>query len=205
VDGAAPAGPAPAGRAHPATARRVLVIGSGGAGKSTLARAIGARLGLPVVHLDALYWRAGWVPAPEAEWTATVARLVADEAWVMDGNYGGTMAPRLAACDVAIFLDLPRLVCLWGIVRRALRYRGRTRPDLAAGCPEQLTWEFVRWVWQYPRTRRPGVLQRLAALPPERVRVLRSRREVRRFVAALPASLAVPAAPTAASAPAVGA
>ena len=162
--------------------RRILVIGSGGAGKSTLAAEIAAALGLPVIHLDALYWRAGWVPTPEPEWRAQVERLVAEEAWVMDGNYGGTLELRLAACDAVVFLDLPRRLCLARVVRRRLRHAGRTRPDMAPGCPEQLTWEFVRWIWTYPRRRRPAILRRLAALPPERrVIVLDSPAVVGRF------------------------
>ena len=166
--------------------RRVLVIGSGGAGKSTLARGIAERTGLPLVHLDACYWRAGWVEPPADEWVATVARLTAGDAWVMDGNYGGTLDARLAACDTVVFLDLPRLVCLWGVVRRGLRYRGRTRPDLPDGCPEQLSWEFVAWIWTYPRRRRPGVLARLRGLAGERrVVILRSRRAARGWVESL--------------------
>lgn len=177
-------------------ARRILVIGSGGAGKSTLARRIGDAVGLPVVHLDALYWKAGWVASPPAEWEARVDALVREEAWVMDGNYGGTMERRLAACDAAIFLDLPRLLCTWRIARRAIRWWGRSRPDMPAGCPEQVTWEFVRWVWEYPSRRRPGVLARLAQLrPDQRAIVLRSRAEVARFVAGLPATLDTRCAP----------
>ena len=166
--------------------RRVSIIGSGGAGKSTLAARVGARTGLPVVHLDACYWRAGWSATPADEWRRTVDALIAAPAWVMDGNYGGTLDVRLAASDTVVFLDLPRRVCLWRIVRRAARYRGRTRPDMAPGCPEQLSWEFVRWVWSYPRRRRPAVLRRLAALPPTtRVVVLRSQRAVDAWVDAL--------------------
>jgi adenylate kinase family enzyme len=162
--------------------RRVLVIGPGGAGKSTLAARIAARTGLPLIHLDARYWRAGWVETPAAEWSAEVARLTAGEAWVMDGNYGGTLEPRLAACDGVVFLDLPRWLCLARVLRRWLRHAGRTRPDLAPGCPEQLSWEFVRWIWTYPRARRPAILRRLAALPPDRrVIVLDSRAAVARF------------------------
>lgn len=166
--------------------RRVLVIGSGGAGKSTFAHALGARLGLPVVHLDRLYWRAGWEETPLREWVPTVERLLAGDAWVIDGNYGGTMERRLAVADTAVFLDLPRWLCLWRIVRRRLRYAGRSRPDIAEGCPERLSWDFVRWIWRYPATRRPGVLARLAAAEGVRVVRLRSRQEVREFLAALP-------------------
>jgi adenylate kinase family enzyme len=170
-----------------APGRRVLVIGSGGAGKSTLAARLGARLGLPVVHLDALYWRPGWVPTPPDEWRRRVATLAAGEAWVMDGNYGGTLDLRLVACDAVVFLDLPRLVCVWRVVRRWLRYAGRPRPDMAPGCPERLTGEFLAWVWTYPHRRRPEVLRRLAALPADRrVVVLRSRADVARFLRALP-------------------
>jgi adenylate kinase family enzyme len=164
--------------------RRVVVIGSGGAGKSTFAMRLGEATGLPVHHLDALYWHPGWVPTPDAEWDAKIAELAAGPAWIMDGNYGRTMDQRLAACDTAVFLDLPRTTCLARVLRRWLRYRGRARPDMSAGCPEQLTLEFVRWVWRYPRDRRPAVLRCLAALGPDkRVVHLRSRREAERFLA----------------------
>lgn len=167
--------------------RRILIVGAGGAGKSTLARRVGERLGLPVIHLDAHYWRAGWVETPADEWAAVVDRLIAGEAWVMDGNYGGTLERRLARADTVVFLDTPRLVSLWRVLRRALRYRGRTRPDLAPGCPEQLpNWEFVSWIWTYPRRRRGAILARLERLRGEKaIHVLRSTRDVERFVAEL--------------------
>ena len=163
--------------------QRVLVIGSGGAGKSPFAARLGAATGLPVVHLDAYYWRAGWDPTPADEWTRTVDALAAGDAWVMDGNYGGTLDRRLAACDTVVFLDLPRLLCVWRIVARWLRHLGRTRPDMAPGCPERMTWEFLRWGWHYPRDRRPTVLRKLDALaPPRRAVVLRTRGAVEAFL-----------------------
>jgi len=165
--------------------RRVLVIGSGGSGKSTFAQRLGARTGLPVIHLDARYWRAGWEPTPPDEWQDVVRELVARDAWVMDGNYGGTLDARLAACDTAIFLDLPRLVCLWRVVRRWARHRGGTRPDMAPGCNEQLSLEFLRWIWGYPTRQRPGILRRLSTLSAgQRAVVLRSTADVERFLAA---------------------
>jgi adenylate kinase family enzyme len=163
--------------------RRVLVIGSGGAGKSTFATRLGARTGLPVVHLDACYWHAGWEPTPSDEWARTVEALVARDAWVMDGNYGGTLDRRLAACDTVIFLDLPRVVCLRRVLWRWLRHLGRTRPDMAPGCPERLSWEFLTWIWEYPRRRRPGILRKLDALAgTKRVVILRSPRAVAAFL-----------------------
>ena len=167
--------------------RRVMIVGAGGAGKSTLARRIGEITRLPVIHLDAEQWRAGWVPMPETEWEVRVRELAARDAWVMDGNYGGTMDLRLARCDTVIFLDLPRRAALAVILRRWLRHRGQTRPDMTPGCPERMRWEFVRWVWEYQHTRRPEVLRRLEALPPgRRAIILRSRAEIARWLATLP-------------------
>jgi adenylate kinase family enzyme len=166
--------------------RKILVIGSGGSGKSTFAAKLGERTGLPVIHLDSLFWGAGWQETPREEWAARVDELLKRDAWIMDGNYGGTLERRLAACDTVILLDLPRTLCLWRIIVRSMRYRGRSRPDMAEGCNERMTWEFVRWVWDYPRVRRPGVLKKLSELRAgQGVHVLRSRREVRRFLEAL--------------------
>jgi adenylate kinase family enzyme len=76
--------------------RRVLVIGSGGAGKSTFATRLAQLTGLPLFHLDALYWKPGWVETPKEVWSRTMGQLIAGARWVMDGNYGGTLEQRLA-------------------------------------------------------------------------------------------------------------
>ena len=162
--------------------QRILVIGCGGAGKSTLSRQIGERLQLPVLHLDAHYWQPGWIEPNREDWAQTVAALTARDAWVMDGNYSGTLPMRLAACDRVVFLDLPRWRCLWRVCRRSLTYRGRTRPDMAEGCPERLEWAFFKWIWQFPRQTRPRLEAMLAQVQGKQVIRLRSPGEVRGFL-----------------------
>lgn len=144
--------------------QRILIIGCGGAGKSTLAKQLGEQLSLPVHHLDRLYWRPGWTPAPADEWRRVQQSLCNTPRWIIEGNYGSTMDLRLAACDTVIFLDYPRRVCLWRVIKRFLIYRGRARPDMTEGCPERLTWEFLRWIWRYRREYRPKILAKLNAL-----------------------------------------
>lgn len=164
--------------------KRVLIIGSGGAGKTTFAKELALRTGLPLIHLDQLFWHPGWVPTPDPEWDRLIAKLCAGEAWIMDGNYGRTLGVRLAAADTVIFLNLPRLVCTWRIIKRQVRYFGRIRPDSAPGCPERLTWEFVWWVWTYPRRRRPDIIERLQTVrATKQVVVLNNVRQLRAFLA----------------------
>ncbi|MCA1621334.1 MAG: DNA topology modulation protein [Acidobacteria bacterium] len=138
--------------------KRVLVIGSGGAGKSTFSRRLGERLGLEVIHLDVEHWRPGWVEPPKDEWARKVDELCGRESWVMDGNFSGTLEQRLAACDTVVFLDLPRAVCAWRALKRWVMYRDATRPDMAEGCREQFDVKFLLWVWNYPTSTRPKVL-----------------------------------------------
>src|SRR5688500_12440346 len=121
--------------------QRILVIGSGGAGKSTFAAELARRLALPLIHLDALYWKSEWTPTPKDKWARLVAKAAAGERWIMDGNYGGTLDLRLGYCDAVVFLDMPRLLCLWRVVRRSIRFHGRSRPEMSDGCPERLSWE----------------------------------------------------------------
>ncbi|MEU4479618.1 AAA family ATPase [Micromonospora sp. NPDC023966] len=168
--------------------RRILIVGSAGAGKSTLAREVARRLDLPLIHLDRHYWLPGWVPAGEADFRAEVAALAARPAWVMDGNYGGTLDLRLPHADLLVLCDPPRLRCLVRVLRRRWAYRATPRPDRPEGCPEQIDLEFLRYVWNYPRRSRPRIFAALRNTAPTLpVAHLRTRRQIRRWLATLPA------------------
>jgi len=164
--------------------RRILVIGSGGAGKSTVARRLGHSLGIEVHHLDKYYWKPGWIESPPDEWLQTVAKLIDRESWIIDGNYGGSLKLRLQKCDTIVFLDMPRLLCLWRIVKRRFLYRNGGRPDIVEGCPEKLDFEFVSWVWNFSQRSRPKVVRLIAEhAEGKRVVWLRSQAEVESFLA----------------------
>ena len=163
--------------------RRVLVIGSGGSGKSTVAAQLGELLGLEVQHLDKFNWSSGWVEPARDEWIKTVTDLTDRDAWIMDGNYSGTLELRLQKADTIVFLDLPRVLCLWRILKRRFLYRNGTRPDMAEGCRENLNFEFVSWVWNYPRRSRPKIIRLLREHAGEKqIFWLRSHNEVKRFL-----------------------
>lgn len=142
--------------------QRIAIIGSCGAGKSTLARTLGEKLNLPVIHLDAYYWQPEWQETDKDEWPKIQQELIKDNHWIIDGNYSNTMNTRLAAADTIIWLDFNRYLCLWRVIKRFLQYPGKVRPDMAAGCPERLNWEFLQYVWNFPHLRRPQITDRLA-------------------------------------------
>lgn len=164
--------------------RRVSIIGCGGSGKSTLAVWLGSILELPVVHLDAVHWMPDWEKPPREVWQRQHRELLRGEAWILDGNYGGTMTERIAASDTVVLLALPRVTCLLRVFKRAIRHLGRSRPDLNPGCREQLPdREFLEWIWNYNRTRLPGILDDLERVRNEKnVVILRSRTQVTRFL-----------------------
>ena len=166
--------------------RRIAIIGSGGAGKSTLARTIGEILGLPVIHLDKEYWRPGWIETPEQDWKVKVEELISGDEWVMDGNFGGTMEFRLAAAETVVFLDLPRGVCVRRVLKRLWTYYGRTRPDMSKGCNEKFDLEFFAWVWNFQKKKKPGIEARLARLDKSKNIIrLSSTRDIDTFVESL--------------------
>lgn len=166
-----------------------MIVGGSGSGKSTLARAIGARLGLPVVHMDALMFSPGWQEVADDVFLARVEAAVARDTWVMDGNYSRTWPQRLARADTVIFLDIPTWLRLWRVIRRVATGYGRTRPDLAPGCPEQIDLGFIfGWVPRYARHGRPKALDLMAPDGPAGTLArhrLTSRREVRDFLQGL--------------------
>ena len=163
--------------------KKIAIIGSGGSGKSTLARRLGEFLKIEVFHLDALFWKPGWVGTSKDEQKLVQSELVEHESWIFDGNYGGTMEIRLNNADTIIFLDMPRTICAYRVIKRRLQYRNKTRPDMGEGCEEKLDLEFLKWVWEYPKTKKPVIMKKLESLSIEKeIIILTNPSEVEQFL-----------------------
>ena len=152
--------------------RRVVILGRGGAGKSTLAREISGRTGLPVAELDELFWLPGPTAPDPAWWAAQQRELVQHEAWIIDGDLGRydlDLSLRLRAADTVIVLNFGFVRCAWRTLRR-----GREQA------------EYWRWVWGYRRHSLPTIQEALAASAPgATVYVLRNPAAVRGFLSRL--------------------
>lgn len=163
--------------------KKVAVIGSPGSGKSVFSRKLGESLELPVIHLDSHYWQAGWTPTASEEWDEFLKEQVGKEQWIIDGNYTRTLDIRLEAADTIVFLDLPRPLCIYRIIKRRFMYRAESRPDLNADCEEKLDAGFVKWVWNYRKKVRPKVLEAIELHGEgKKILILSSRKEVEAFL-----------------------
>ena len=161
---------------------RIIIIGCGGAGKSTLARQLGDKLNIPVVHLDKLWWKPGWVEMDRDEFDELHRRELSKEKWIMDGNFNRTMPERIARCDTIIYLDFSRFACLRGVIKRVLTTYGTVRPDMGEGCPERIDFEFLKWVWNYNRDKRERNYRLLNEAEHAETIVLKTRRAVKMFL-----------------------
>jgi len=151
--------------------KRVVILGPGASGKSTLAARLGEVTGLRVIHLDRVFWGPGLVAMPREAWEQTQQAMVAEDGWILDGDLGpqDAVEVRLRAADTVIFLDFSLLRCAW----RAMR-RSRERID------------FWLWLLRYRRDSRPRLLEAIARHAPNvTLHVLRNPAAVQRFVAAL--------------------
>jgi adenylate kinase family enzyme len=156
-----------------------------GSGKSTFALALAAKTGLPVIHLDVHFWKPGWVAPSETEWREKQRRMLADDAWIADGNYAETLAARLERADTLVVLDMPWWLCAGRALVRGFRAPG----ELPEGC-DYSAWRRLRDEWQLavviwrnrrsePASEREIISQRGKHVA---LHVLRSKREVREFL-----------------------
>jgi adenylate kinase family enzyme len=169
--------------------RRVLVIGLAGSGKSTFSRALSARTGLPVIHLDVHYWKPGWVRPSDQEWRDKQRGLLAGEAWIADGNYYETLDLQLERADTVVVLDTPWWRCAGRAFVRGLR---KPEGEMPAGCEDSVRrrlrdeWGIVGRVWR-GRHSEPARAHAMVSTHGAHaaVRVLRSKRDVARFLGGL--------------------
>ena len=165
---------------------RIMIIGCGGAGKSTLARQLGEKTGLPVVHLDRIFWSPGnWQHLDRAEFDALLTAEAEKDRWIIDGNYDRTLELRLAKADTVIYLDFPRWLCLAGWFKRVITHWGKARPDMAPGCKEWFDPEFVKWLWKYNKENRQRNYELIKKYPNAKPIILKNRRQVRAFLSNL--------------------
>jgi adenylate kinase family enzyme len=130
--------------------KNILVIGPGGAGKSTLASKIAQYLKIQVYHLDKIYWEAGWKAISKQKFEAEVDKIMKSPTpCIIDGDYSFNLEKRLKHADLIIWLDIPLYICIFNIIKRRLKNINRSRPDVTEGCKERLSLSFFIYTLKY--------------------------------------------------------
>lgn len=165
---------------------RVMIIGCGGSGKSTLARDLGEKTGLSVIHLDQIWWAPGnWQHITQEEFDVQLAKEIQKSRWIIDGNFNRTIETRLQRADTVIYLDFPAILCLFGWIKRVIRYRGKARPDMGKGCCERIDPEFAAWIVTFNRNYRKEYYKLLAEQKEKTIHIFRNRKQLRKFLDSL--------------------
>lgn len=144
--------------------KRILIVGSSGAGKSTLGRALHKQLGLPLIHLDQLFWQPGWIPNERAIFREKMLIELEKNEWIIDGNFDSSLELRAQYADLIILLNYPKYISFTRAMKRYLTNIGRTRDDMTPGCTEKMDIEFAKWIWNFNDDALPSILQLISNL-----------------------------------------
>lgn len=165
--------------------QRVMIIGNAGSGKTTFSEKLAEKTGLPLVHLDKLYWRGNWEHLSREEFDTVLQETLDQPQWILDGNFNRTIRHRLSYCDTVFFFDLPTIVCLWGITKRIFQNYGKVRKDMGGNCKERFDKQkrsLYRNVLRFNREHREDYYRLLSQANHANVVVFRSRRQAVRYL-----------------------
>ena len=159
--------------------KKVIIIGCPGSGKSTFARKLQSVTGLPLHHLDLIYWKSDRTIVPREEFLEKLHQIMAQEQWIIDGNYASTMEMRMQVCDTVIFLDYPPELCLAGAQER----KGKVRPDLPWVESNDLDdSEFMEYIRKFHELNRPTILSLLEKYSDKEIIIFHSREDAEIFL-----------------------
>ena len=157
--------------------KKVIVIGCPGSGKSTFSRALQNLTGLPLYHLDLLYWNSDRTTVSKEVFRERLQNVLMLDRWIIDGNYGSTIEMRMAECDTVFFLDFPLEVCIEGVRQR----QGKPRPDMPWIETEDDE-EFLEFIKNFESESKPKILSLLQKYKEKNIIVLKSREEADKTV-----------------------
>ena len=157
--------------------KKIIVIGCPGSGKSRFSKNLNKITGIPLYHLDMIYWNADKTTVEKEVFLERLSEILQKDSWIIDGNYASTMEVRMRECDSVFFLDYPTDICLDGIRER----RGKARSDMPwveSGEDE----EFIEFVKNYALQSRPQVIALLDKYHFKNIFIFKSRSEADNFL-----------------------
>lgn len=159
--------------------KKIIVIGCPGSGKSTFSKSLHNHTGIPLHHLDMMFWNEDKTTVEKTVFLERLLKVIQNSEWIIDGNYGATMDLRMQACDTIVFLDYPLEVCLKGIKER----RGKPRTDMPWIENEgEEDAEFIEFIKNYNLESRPKVMKLLNKYSYKDIYIFTNREEADEFL-----------------------
>ncbi len=163
---------------------KIAIVGSPGSGKSFLSKRLSSLLELPLIHLDMEYWHEGWVETPREEWNKKLKDFTSMDKWIIDGNYNSSLELRMKEADAVIFLDIPRVKCVYRVIRR----RGKKRSDLPDCLEEKFDkdfLDFLKYIWKFTKKDRARILELSKECENGKFKVLKGKKDIEEFIRGL--------------------
>lgn len=164
--------------------QKITIIGYSGSGKSTLAQKLGQKNGCEILHLDCVHWLPGWKEREKTEKYKIVSDFLdSHDSWVIDGNYHAIcFERRMKEATQIIFLDFPRYICLFRVIKRYFSYHGKSRESITEGCREKIDIKFLWWILYRGRDKKHRKrLYQICKLYSEKSIVLKNPKAVKSF------------------------
>lgn len=163
--------------------KRILIVGRGSSGKSTLARAMGEKLSLPVYHLDKYFWNKNWEEATDDEKYERHSKLISGESWIIEGS-SEFLDERAERADTFIVLDFHPYRTLPSWFGRLWKYRKGGRPDIVDGSLERVNLDYIKWQLDTKSSKRKVAKLKAVGLETPLI-ILKNRSQVKRYLASL--------------------
>ena len=161
-------------------AKKIAVIGGSGTGKTTLTTNLKEDLNLPVIHIDGIQHFENWKKRDNEERDKIILEKMNADSWIMDGTYTSTLKERIKQAELVIYLDYSRISQVTGVLKRYLKNPGKEKPEIP-GCNEQMTWSFLKWVWNWRKNKRKIVLDAINEVKPSEILIFKSRRQLNKW------------------------
>ncbi|MBR1540386.1 MAG: topology modulation protein [Clostridia bacterium] len=161
-------------------AKKIAVIGGSGTGKTTLTTNLGKDLNLPVMHIDGVHHLENWEIRDKEERDKIILEKANTDRWIIDGTYTSTLEDRVKLAELVIYLDYSSFSQVKGVLKRYLKHPGEDRPEMP-GCPEKMSWEFLKWVWNWRKNKREKVLKAISQVDSSKILIFKSRRQLNKW------------------------
>lgn len=162
---------------------RLMVIGCSCAGKSTFSQRLAKITGLPLTHLDRLYWKSGWIEEDKQIFKAKQKNIIMQESWIIDGNFRSTMEMRLEHAQIVYRFKIGTLACLQGYGKRLIQAKLKVkRTDITEGCEQRFDWDFLKFIAEFSRKQEKQTDETLKKYPDVKVITFHSRKQANLYL-----------------------